>query len=111
MLEFRCFGQLSWSGLTSVRITWDTFWIILSEALLVCGWNAVDFVSFMPSNRCSSVQKSDVNFGSQSLMIVSGSLWRQTTFVMNNSASWAAIVVVNGIRCTRDVNLHSTTQM
>ena len=76
------------------------------------GWNAVDFASFMPSNRCSSVQKSDVNFGSWSLTIVSGSLWRRTMFVMNNSASWAAVVVVvNGIRCTRDVSLHSTTQI
>ena len=64
------------------------------------------------SNRCSSVQKSDVNFGSQSLTTVSGSPWRRTTFVMNNGASWAAIVVVvNGIRCTSDVSLHSTTQI
>ena len=57
-------------------------------------------------------QKSNVNFGSRSLTIVSGSPWRRTTFVMNNGASWAAVVVVvNGIRCTRDVNLHSTTIM
>jgi hypothetical protein len=58
----------------------------------------VDFTSFMLSNWCSSVQKGDVNFGSWLLTIVSGSPWRRTTFVMNNGASWAAIVVVvNGI--------------
>ena len=108
----RCFGQSSWSGLMSVWSICDTLWIILSDAPLVCGWNAVDLANLMPSSLCISVQKADMNFGSRSLMIVSGSPWRRTMCVMNSGASCEAVVVVrSGIRCTRDVNLHNTTQM
>ena len=99
-------------GLMSVRSICDTLQIILSDAPLVCGWNAVDLANLMPSSLCVSVQKADVNFGSQSLTIVSGSLWRQTTCVMNSGTSCEAVVIVrSGIRCTRDVNLHNMTQM
>ena len=84
----------------------------LSDAPFDWGWKAVDFASLTPRRRCSSVQNSDVNLGSRSLTIVSGSPCNRTTLDMNNGASSAAIVVVHrGIRCTRDVNLHSTTQI
>ena len=108
----RCFGQSSWSGLMSMWSTCDTLWIILSDAPLVCGWNTVDLANLMLSSLCISVQKADMNFGSWLLMIVSGSLWRWTTCVMNNGASCEAVVVVcSSIRCTWEVNLHSMTQM
>ena len=51
----RCFGQSSWSGLTSVRSICDTLRIILSDAPLVCGWNTVDLANLMPSSLCVSV--------------------------------------------------------
>ena len=41
----RCFGQSSWSGLTSMRSICDTLRIILSDAPLVCGWNTVDLAN------------------------------------------------------------------
>ena len=108
----RCFGQSSWSGLTSVQSICDTLEIILSDAPLVCGWNTIDLANLMPSSLCISVQKADMNFGSRSLMIVSGSPWRRTTCVMNSGTSCEAVIIVcSGIRCTRDVNLHNMTQM
>ena len=108
----RCFGQSSWLGLMSMQSICDTLRIILSDAPLVCGWNIIDLANLMPSSLCISVQKADVNFGSQLLMIVSGSPWRWTTCVMNSGTSCEAVVIVHSsIRCTRDVNLHNMTQM
>ena len=92
--------------------TCDTLQIILSDAPLVCGWNAIDLANLMPSSLRVSVQKADMNFGSWSLTIVSGSPWRGTMCVMNSGASCEAVIIVHSsIRCTREVNLHSMTQM
>ena len=60
----KCFGQCNWSGLTNVLSTWETFQIILSDAPFDWGWKAVDFASLTPKRQCSSVQNSNVNFGS-----------------------------------------------
>ena len=119
MLEFkanstigRCFGQSSWSGLTIAHSTCETFRSILSDAPFVCGWKAVDLASLIPSRQCVSVQNCDVNLGSLSLTIVSGSPCSRTICDMNIGASCATVVVVcSGIRCTSDINQHSTTTM
>src|SRR5271154_305609 len=68
----RCVSQSNWSGRTAAHNTWDTLRIILSDAPLDCGWNAVERASLTPRRRCISVQKSEGNLGSLSLTIVSG---------------------------------------
>jgi hypothetical protein len=76
----------------------------------IWGWYAMDISSFTPIRWCNSRQNLEMNLGSQSNTIDSGYLCNRMISLRNSQATSKAFTVVTmGIRWTKDVNQHITT--
>src|ERR1700676_2470629 len=103
--------QSVWLGSTIIRRICPIERLARSEAPSVCGWNAVDINNLVPNILCVSLQNLEVNLGSRSDTIDSGSPCSRTiSFIYNEASSDAFVVMFIGMRWTIEVNLHMTTQ-